>query len=107
MVEQIFKLTSSEEKLAEKVIIDENLHYMHVIINKDEGFPEHYTNAVVYMTVLRGIVSLGLGDQKTHAYEAGHVLKIPFNTKMNLNNFHEETVELVIVKAPPPTEDVS
>jgi len=103
MVEQKFKLTLGNEKVVEKVILDDNLHYMHIIINMNDGFPEHYTNAMVYMTVVRGRVSLQLNDQDTHAYDAGTVLKIPFNTKMNLNNLDQETLELIIVKAPPPT----
>jgi len=104
MVEQIFKLTPGNEKVVEKVILDGNLHYMHIIINTDDGFPEHYTNAMVYMTVVRGTISLRLGDQETHSYTAGTVLKIPPDTKMNLNNYDQETLELIIVKAPPPIE---
>jgi quercetin dioxygenase-like cupin family protein len=102
MIEQIFTLTGGNEKVVEKVILDENLHYMHVIINQSDGFPEHYTNAVVYMTVMRGIVSLQIGDQDYYAYPAGTVLKIPSNTKMILNNFNPETLELILIKAPPP-----
>lgn len=104
MVEQIFKLSGGNGKVVEKVILDENLHYMHIIINQSDGFPEHYTNATVYMTVVRGFVSLQLDDQDYYAYPAGTVLKIPFHTKMNLHNFNPETLELIIVKAPPPTE---
>ena len=51
---------------------------------------------------VRGIVSLQLDDQDYYAYPAGTVLKIPFNTKMNLNNFNPETLELILIKAPPP-----
>ena len=40
MVEQIFKLTQGNEKTVEKVIIDENIHYMHMILNKGECLPE-------------------------------------------------------------------
>lgn len=31
MIEQIFKLTQGNEKTVEKVIIDENIHYMHMV----------------------------------------------------------------------------
>ena len=33
---------------------------------------------------------------------AGVLLKIPVNTKMNVKNFHAETLELIVVKAPAP-----
>ena len=45
MIEQIFKLTQGNEKTVEKVIIDDNIHYMHMILNKGECLPEHFSNA--------------------------------------------------------------
>jgi len=37
MVEQIFELSKGNEKAVEKVIFDENLHYLHMVFNKDEA----------------------------------------------------------------------
>ncbi len=102
MVEQIFKLSGGNEKTIEKVVYDENIHYLHMIFNKDEGLPEHLSNSNVYMTVLRGKLSIGLDNQHIHVYEAGTLLKIPFQTKMNVRNKHPETLELLVVKAPAP-----
>jgi quercetin dioxygenase-like cupin family protein len=102
MVEQIFKLSRGNKKSVEKVIFDENLHYLHMVFNKTEGLPEHFSNSNVYMTVVRGKLSIGLNDQEIHEYEAGTLLKIPFRTKMNVKNLHEETLELIVVKAPAP-----
>lgn len=103
MIEQSFKLARGNNKAIEKILFDENVHYLHIILNKDEGLPEHYSNSNVYMTVIRGMLSIGLGDQEIHEYEAGTMLKIPFQTKMNVNNFHDGSLELIIVKAPAPT----
>lgn len=102
MVEQVFQLSRGNEKAVEKVIFDDNLHYLHMVFNKEEGLPEHSTNSNVYMTVVRGRLSIGLNDQVKHEYEAGTLLKIPYQTKMNVKNQHEETLELIIVKAPAP-----
>ena len=102
MIEQTFKMTLSNEKTVEKVIQDENLHYLHMVFNNDEGLPEHYSNSTLYMTVLRGKLSIQLDDQETHEYDAGNVLMIPFNTKMNVRNLHQDTLELIVVKAPAP-----
>ena len=100
MVEQIFKLKQGNEKTVEKVIIDENIHYMHMILNKGECLPEHFSNAKsVYITVVRGTLSATFNEQETHEYQAGTILKIPFNTKMNLKNVSEEKLELIVVKA--------
>lgn len=102
MIEQVFKFSTTDEKVIERVIFDENIHYLHMVFNKDEGLPEHYSNSNVYMTVLRGTLSIGLGEQDHHEYSKGTLLKIPFNTKMNVRNLNEETLELIVVKAPAP-----
>ena len=102
MIEQIFELARGNEKAVEKVVFDENVHYLHMIFNNDEGLPEHFSNSNVYMTVIRGKLSIGLNDQDIHEYEAGTLLKIPFQTKMNVKNLHLETLELIVVKAPAP-----
>lgn len=103
MVEQVFKLSRGNDKAVERVVFDENVHYLHMVFNKDEGLPEHFSNSNVYMTVIRGKLSIGLDDQEIHEYEDGTLLKIPFKTKMNVRNLHDEMLELIIVKAPAPT----
>lgn len=102
MIEQMFKLSRGNEKAIEKVVFDENVHYLHMVFNKDEGLPEHISNSNVYMTVVRGKLSIGLDEQDIHEYEAGTLLKIPFQTKMNVKNTHSDTLELIVVKAPAP-----
>ena len=102
MVEQVFKIAPGNEKSVKKVIQDENLHYLHMILNKNDGLPEHYSNATVYMTVLRGKLSIRLNDQEMHEYDKGDVLKIPFKTKMDVRNLHQDILELIVVKAPAP-----
>lgn len=103
MIEQIFKLSTGNEKAVEKVIFDENVHYLHMIFNKNEGLPEHFSNSNVYMTVIRGLLSIALNEQDIHEYPAATLLKIPYNTKMNVKNLHNDTLELIVVKAPAPT----
>ena len=102
MVEQIFKLSTSDENAIEKILFDENIHYLHMVLNKDQGLPEHLSNSNVYMTVIRGRLSIGLDEQEVHEYDAGTLLKIPFQTKMNVRNLHNETLELIVVKSPAP-----
>lgn len=104
MVEKVYQLTLGNEKVVEKVIMDENVHYIHMIFNKGEGLPEHFSNSNVYMTVVRGTLSIGLNEQEIHEYKQGTVLKIPFNTKMNVGNKHDEVLELIVVKSPAPSK---
>jgi len=103
MIEQNFKMSlGSNEKAVEKVIQDENVHYLHMIFNKNEGLPEHFSNSTVYVTVLRGKLSIQLDEQENHEHIEGNILKIPFKTKMNVRNLHDDTLELIVVKAPAP-----
>ncbi len=102
MIEQVFKYSTSDEKAVEKVIFDDNINYIHMVFNKNEGLPEHFANSNVYMTVLRGKLSIALGEQDIHVYEKGDILKIPYKTKMNVKNLHDNVLELIVVKAPAP-----
>ena len=102
MIEQVFQIAQGDQRIIEKVIADENVHYNHMILRKDEGLPEHFSNSNVYMTVVRGLLSIGLDEQEIHEYPTGTVLKIPKDIKMNAKNLHDETLELIVVKAPAP-----
>jgi quercetin dioxygenase-like cupin family protein len=104
MIEQVFKLTETNDRLTERIIADENVHYMHMIFNKGEGLPEHISNAVLYMTVVKGTLSIGLNDQIINKYVAGTVLKIPKGIKMNVRNEDDELLEIINIKAPAPTK---
>ena len=75
MIEQVFKIASGNSKVVEKVIQDENVHYMHMIFNKDEGAPEHFSNSNVYMTVVRGKLSIALlSVVKPNAFKGATIL---------------------------------
>ena len=104
MVEMVYELANTQEKSVRRVVLDENLHYIHMVFPKGEGLPEHFSNSNVYMTVLRGRLSIGLDEQQVHDYPAGTVLKIPFKTKMNVRNMDDAVLELVVVKAPAPKD---
>jgi quercetin dioxygenase-like cupin family protein len=41
-------------------------------------------------------------EQAFHQYEAGTILKIPINTKMNVKNHNEQVLELIVVKTSSP-----
>lgn len=102
MIEKIYKFTDGDENVIEKIIADDNIHYMHMILNKDQGLPKHSTNSNVYMTVLRGKLTLSLNGEKANLYEKGTVINIPINTKMDAINLNDEILELTVVKAPAP-----
>lgn len=101
MAEQVFRFTVTDEKTIEKVIQDENIHFIHMVFGKGEGFPEHNANATVYMSVVRGRLSIEI-EGEAREYERGSVLKIRFGSRMKGGNTGEDVLELIIVKAPAP-----
>lgn len=102
IIEKVFKMSQEDKTVVEKLILEDDIHYINMVFTKGKGLPLHYSNAVVHMTVVRGKLSITLGDQDTKVYEAGTLLRIPFNVKMNVRNEHDETLGLIVVKAPGP-----
>lgn len=102
MVEKVYNYSTTDEKAIEKLIMDENINYIHMVFNKGEGLPEHYSNSNVYMNVVRGVLTIRLNEQDAHNYQKGSLLEIPYNVKMNVGNSNDEVLELFIVKAPAP-----
>jgi len=102
MIEKTYKYSTADDKAVEKIIADENVNYNHMVFNKDEGLPEHYSNSNVYMTVIRGRLSIQLGNQEDHVYKKGDMIEIPYNIKMNARNKHDEVLEIFVLKAPAP-----
>lgn len=103
LIEKKFSFEStSNKKLIEKIISDENLDLNHVIFNKGDALPEHYSNSNVYLIVVAGEISVQLNSQETQSYLAGSIVNVPYKTKMNISNKQEEVLEFFIVKAPSP-----
>ncbi len=102
MIETQFTFTLTDSKIIERIIEDDHVAINHIVLNKGEALPEHYSNSNVYMIVIRGNVALKLNEQAENVYPAGSIVNIPYKTKMNVCNANEETLEFFIVKAPSP-----
>ena len=102
LVEKVFYNTLTNDKTIEKVIVDDNIHYLHLVFPNGDGLPIHQSNANMYMTVIRGKLSISLNNLETQKYTIGPVLNIPRNTTMNVRNENDDILELIIVKTPVP-----
>lgn len=102
MIEKIYKFTQADEKTIEKVIDDEHINLVHMILNKGESLAKHYSNSNIYMIITRGIMSIKLDDQDFNVHTSGNILNIPYNTHMDVTNKDEEVLEFFVVKAPHP-----
>ncbi|MDF2519650.1 MAG: hypothetical protein K0R84_278 [Clostridia bacterium] len=106
MIEKRYPFTLAEEKTIEKIVDDENLAINHMVLPKNTGLPEHYSNSNVYMIIVRGKMTIVLNDEEASIHEKGSILNIPFNVKMNVNNYHDDILEFFVVKAPNPRDMV-
>lgn len=95
----------SETRIMKPIIKDENLHYMHMVLPVGTGLPVHFTNAIVYMTVNKGTLSISLADGEFKTYPSGSILQLPFMVKMDARNGGDDLLELIVIKAPPPSQD--
>lgn len=102
MLEKIYKFSTEDNKAVERLIDDDPVLINHMVFPKGNGLPEHYSNSNVYMIVVRGTLTLKLEEQEPHLYTAGEIINIPYHTKMNVNNFNDEVLELFVVKSPSP-----
>lgn len=104
MIEKNYKYQVIDEKIIERIVDDENIHLNHMVLTKGTGLPEHFSNSNVYMIIVRGTMSIKLDDQDYNIYAVGDILNIPYNTKMNVENHHDEVLEFFVVKAPNPKD---
>lgn len=102
MVETSFIFTSTDSKRVERIVDDDHVNINHMILPDGEALPEHISNSHVYMIITRGILSLQLNEEDAHDYPSGHIVNIPFQTRMNVFNRNSDPVEFFIIKAPCP-----
>ncbi|MGD1823499.1 MAG: hypothetical protein ACPKM0_12165 [Pleomorphochaeta sp.] len=106
MKEKLYKMSDNNQSVVEAVIKDDNINYMHMVLLANENLKTHYTNANVYMTVREGTLSIKLNDGEFVEYEKNTVINIPYNTKMDAQNHTEELLELIVIKAPAPGNEI-
>ena len=106
MIEKVYKMSTRTENVIEPVIKDDYIHYMHMVLLKDEALPTHFTNANIYMTVVSGTMHLSLSDGEFRVYPSGSVINVPYRIKMIAQNRDEETLELIVVKTPAPGSEI-
>jgi len=104
MIEKVYDYKEVDEKVIEKIVNDKNVALNHMVLSKGDSLPEHYSNSNVYMIIVRGIMTLKLGDQEAHKYSKGNIMNIPYKIKMNVSNEDEEVLEFFVVKAPNPKD---
>jgi quercetin dioxygenase-like cupin family protein len=101
MIEEKYNLYQGNEYKIEKLVMKKNGQYIHMVFPKGKGLPIHMSNADLFMTVIKGTLTLQLGYQEPNLYLKGTMINIPINTKMNVSNQHDDICELIVVKVLP------
>ncbi|MBU4486723.1 MAG: cupin domain-containing protein [Candidatus Delongbacteria bacterium] len=99
MLERKYDYSQNTEKTIERIIDDENIHLNHMILPKGACLPEHSTNSNVYFIIVKGTMSMKLGEQEEQNYTSC-LLNVPFNIKMNVCNKNDDLLEFFVVKSP-------
>lgn len=102
MIEKCYAYKRTEEKAIEKIIDLDNVAINHMVLPPGERLPRHESNSNVYMIVVTGAVTLGLGGQQPHRYGEGSIVEIPMGVTMDVLNEDGGTLEFFVVKAPGP-----
>jgi len=98
--EYIYKLTDS--KIVERIISDDNVDINHMVLQKGEELPVHYSNSNVYLIIVQGIMSIILNEQEPASYSKGCIINVPYKIKMHIYNENENNLEFFVVKSPSP-----
>ena len=102
MIEKYYPYTRTEGKVIEKIVDLDNVAINHIVLPEGERLPQHYSNSNVYMIVVKGALTLSLGDQEAHSYTAGTIVEIPVDTRMDVVNRDDAVLEFFVIKAPGP-----
>ncbi len=100
-----YELYQGNEYKLEKLVMEEKRQYIHMVIPKGDSLPIHYTNADLFMTVIKGVLSISLDKKRVEEIKAGTMIQIPFGVEMDVSNKHDETLKLIVVKTLPEGKD--
>ncbi len=102
MIEKTYSYALADTKHIEKLIDEDPVMINHMILTKGDSVPENHANSLVHMIVVRGTLTLELGEQEPHHHSKGTIVNIPYGTFMKVRNEHDEVCEFFVVKAPSP-----
>ncbi len=98
MLARLFKYTIEEKDIFENILKDENIMLNHMIIESGKFFPKHPTDAHVYIIVVKGELSISLGDETKKTYKKGDVIDVDKGIESFLGNESDDFTECFVIK---------
>jgi len=100
VVEKVYKFNSTDQKLIEKIVNNQNVNINHMVLPRGERLPVHNPNSDVYLIIINGAMDIALQQQKPARYTASSIINVLFGIKMDIRNSQSEFLEFFVVKAP-------
>ena len=101
MEPRLYHFKSTASKLIEQIVNAEEVQINHIILPAGEKVPEHHSNSNVYLIIVQGTMTITL-EGEPRRYTHGHIIFIPYHTRMLIENQDGEILEFFVVKAPHP-----
>ncbi|HAF59560.1 MAG: cupin domain-containing protein [Clostridiales Family XIII bacterium] len=95
---KVYPYTITDQEIFENVFKDEKLLMNHVIVPPGKVFPKHPTDAIVYILIVRGELSLAVENSEPETFKVGQLANIPKGVISELGNKSNELLELFVVK---------
>ena len=102
MLEKIIPFTTPQNKVIEQLVGDDEVMINHIALEKGDAVPIHHSDSNVYIIIVQGTITFIFDEQEPTHYKIGSIVQVPFHTKMNISNTHDELGEFFIIKAPHP-----
>jgi len=97
-MEKVYQYTITDQETFENIFKDPQLLMNHVVVPPGKVFPQHPTDAIVYALIIRGELSVAIGNNGPKTYRAGQLVNIPKGANTELGNRGTEPLELFVVK---------
>lgn len=97
-MEKVYNYTITDQEIFENIFKEEKLLMNHAVVPAGKVFPKHPTDAIVYALIIRGELSLTIGDNETKVFKVGQLINIPKGADSELGNRGNEPLELFVVK---------
>ena len=99
MIESVTDYENKGGETLKNLVDKESVIINHVVMNPGQSFPAHVTEHEVHMIIVRGAISIKLGSQVAHEYDAGKMVTLPKGVVSALSNPLDEQTELFVVKS--------
>ena len=95
---RIYSYTLTDQETLENVFDRGDCLMNHVVMPPGKAFPKHPTDAHVYITVMRGELTIALEDEAPFLLKRGQVGNVPKGVVSSLSNISHDVVELIVLK---------